>query len=102
LTTDLGIGGALLVVAIIGKLVGTSGPAMLTTGRAGSLLISISMVPRAEIALVIMQRGINLGEWAVPSQVFSGMVVVIVVTTLVSPIILRVLLKRWPQTSGET
>jgi hypothetical protein len=49
-----------------------------------------------------MQRGLNLGEWAVPSQVFSGMVVVVAVTALISPIILRVLLKRWPQAGGET
>ena len=102
LTTGLGIGGALLAVAIIGKLVGTGGPARLTTGRTGSLLLSISMVPRAEIALVIMQRGLNLGEWAVPGQVFSGMVVVVAVTALISPIILRSLLKRWPQSGGET
>ena len=101
LTTGLGIGGALLVVAIIGKLVGTGGPAMLTTGCPGSLLLSISMVPRAEIALVIMQRGLNLGEWAVPGDVFSGMVVVVAVTAVISPMILRVLLKRWPQASGE-
>ncbi|MCJ7521619.1 MAG: cation:proton antiporter, partial [Dehalococcoidia bacterium] len=53
LTMGLGIGGALLVVAIIGKLVGAGGPAMLTTECPGSLLLSISMVPRAEIALVI-------------------------------------------------
>jgi len=102
LITGIGIGGALLAVAIIGKLVGTGGPARLTTGRTGSLLLSISMVPRAEIALVIMQRGLNLGEWAVPGQVFSGMVVVVAVTALISPIILRVLLKRWPQSAGET
>ncbi|MGB2884714.1 MAG: cation:proton antiporter [Dehalococcoidia bacterium] len=101
LTTGLGIGGALLVVAIIGKLVGTGGPATLTTAWPGSLLLSISMVPRAEIALVIMQRGLNLGEWAVPGDVFSGMVVVVAVTAVISPMILRVLLKRWPQASGE-
>jgi hypothetical protein len=59
------------------------------------------MVPRAEIALVIMQRGLNLGEWAVPGDVFSGMVVVVAVTAVISPMILRVLLKRWPQASGE-
>jgi Kef-type K+ transport system membrane component KefB len=102
LTTGLGIGGALLVVAIIGKLVGTGGPATLTTAWPGSLLLSISMVPRAEIALVIMQRGLNLGEWAVPGDVFSGMVVVVAVTAVISPMILRVLLKRWPQASEET
>ena len=101
LTMGLGIGGALLVVAIIGKLVGTGGPATLTTRWPGSLLLSISMVPRAEIALVIMQRGLNLGEWAVPGDVFSGMVVVVAVTAVISPMILRVLLKRWPQASGE-
>jgi Kef-type K+ transport system membrane component KefB len=97
LTMGLGVGGALLAVAIVGKLAGTGGPALITTGRTGALLLAISMVPRAEIALVIMQGGLNLGEWAVPGHVFSGMVLVAIVTSVISPVILRPLLKRWPQ-----
>jgi len=62
---------------------------------AGALLLGVSMVPRVEINMVIMQRGLDLGDRAVPSHVFSAMVVLSMVTAIVSPIILRPLLKRW-------
>jgi Kef-type K+ transport system membrane component KefB len=100
--SGLGVGGALLAVATIGKLVGNGGPALFTTGTTGALLLSVSMVPRAEIALVVMQRGLSLGEWAVPSHVFSGMVIVVAVTALVSPLVLRLMLRKWPQPADDT
>jgi len=58
-------------------------------------LLGISMIPRAEIAMVIMHRGLLLGEWAVPNDVFSAMVLVSVATLVISPIIISLLLKRW-------
>lgn len=62
---------------------------------AGALLLGVSMVPRAEINMVIMQRGLDLGDWAVPLHVFSAMMVLSPVSAIVSPIILCPLLKRW-------
>jgi hypothetical protein len=55
------------------------------------------MIPRAEIAMVVMQRGHQLGEWAVPENVFSAMVMVSLSTCIFAPIILKFLLNRWPQ-----
>ncbi len=97
LASGLGIGGVLLGVAVLGKVVGTAGPAIVPIGWTGALLLSVSMVPRAEIAMVIMQRGLNQGDWAVPADVFSGMVLVTAVTAIVTPIVLRRMLRRWPQ-----
>ena len=97
LTTALGLGGILLGVAVLGKVIGTCAPALITVGWASSLLLGISMIPRAEIAMVIMERGHALGGWAVPSQVFSAMAVVVAGTCIISPFILRSLLQRWPQ-----
>jgi hypothetical protein len=77
--------------------VGTAGPAIAPLGWAGAFLLSVSMVPRAEIAMVIMQRGLNQGDWAVPANVFSGMVVVAAVTAIGTPIVLRRVLRHWPQ-----
>jgi Kef-type K+ transport system membrane component KefB len=101
LIPGLEIGGVLLAVALVGKLVGTGGPALFISGWRGAVLLSVSMIPRAEIALIIMQRGIGLGEWAVPDRVFSGMVVVVAVTALCTPVILRLLLKQWPQENED-
>jgi Kef-type K+ transport system membrane component KefB len=85
----------LLMVAFAGKMIGAGTPALATTSWTGALLLRVSMVPRAEITMVIMQRGLDLGDWAVPSHVFSAMVVLSLVSAIVPPIILRPLLKRW-------
>ncbi|MFW6102037.1 MAG: cation:proton antiporter [Chloroflexota bacterium] len=85
----------LLMVAFAGKITGAGTPALATTSWTGALLLGVSMVPRAEITMVIMQRGLDLGDWAVPSNVFSAMVVLSLVSAIVPPIILRPLLKRW-------
>jgi len=55
------------------------------------------MLPRAEIALIIMQRGSALGDWAVPSSVYGATVFVSAVTCLIAPLVLRPLFGRWPQ-----
>ncbi len=88
------IGGLLLVVAVLGKVVGAGLPALLTTSSAGALLIGISMVPRAEIAMVIGQQARELGDWAMPPEVYSGIAFISLVTCLVSPFAVRALLKR--------
>jgi len=95
LTMALGMGAILLIAAIVGKVVGSSGPALISNDWRSSLLLGISMIPRAEIAMVIMHRGLLLGEWAVPNDVFSAMVLVSVATLIISPIIISLLLQRW-------
>lgn len=97
MTSALGLGLLLLMAAAFGKLFGDGTPAFITVGGSGALLVGVSMMPRAEIAMIVMQRGLSLGEWAVPSRVFGAMVVVSAATCIISPIIVRSLLRRWPQ-----
>ena len=87
--------GLLLVAAVVGKVIGTVLPAWPKLGLASSALLGISMVPRAEIAMVIMQRGSELGTWAVPASVFSAMVLVSAGTCLLTPMVLPPLLRHW-------
>jgi Kef-type K+ transport system membrane component KefB len=99
ISTALGLGTVLLVAAIVGKI--TAGvPVLFAGGFTSAVLIGLSMVPRAEIAMVIMQRGLSLGQWAMPSQVFSSMVMVSAATCVFSPVVVRQLLRRWPQKGG--
>lgn len=93
----LAIGTVLVVVAVLPKVIGAGAPALLSTDRTGALLIGLSMVPRAEIAMIIMQRGRQLGDDAVPASLFSGMVLVSAVTCVAVPWLLAALLERWPQ-----
>ena len=100
LESALGIGGVLLVVAILGKVIGAGGPALLTTGSAGAALIGISMVPRAEIAMVIAQQGKVLGDWAMPAEVFSSIAMISIVTCLISPLGIRWIIRKFPDSLG--
>jgi len=93
----LGPGTLLLAVAVLGKVLGTGLPSVLVTGWLETILLSVSMIPRAEIAMIIMQRGHELGEWAVPDRVFGAMVMVSLASCLISPMVLKRLFKRWPQ-----
>lgn len=87
----------LLAVAVLGKVIGAGVPALLSTAGSGAVLIGVSMVPRAEIAMVIMQEGRKLGDWAVPPDLFTAMALVSLTTCLFAPLIVRAMLARWPQ-----
>ncbi|MEL0113062.1 MAG: hypothetical protein VW835_15130, partial [Rickettsiales bacterium] len=97
LQSGLMIGAVLLIVAVLGKVIGAGLPALLTTGASGALLIGVSMVPRAEIAMVIGQQARDLGDWAMPVEVYSGIAVVSLVTCLTTPFVVRALLRKWPR-----
>jgi Kef-type K+ transport system membrane component KefB len=95
LLAGLGIGVVLLAAAFVGKLVGHGITTSFLVGWTGFLLIGTSMIPRAEIAMIIMQRGLQAGPWAVPPEVFSGMAIVSMGTCLAAPLIVRPMLERW-------
>lgn len=98
LTAALGSSLLLLSAALLGKLMGIGGLMLLTQSDASSAtLLGISMIPRAEITMVIMQRGRDLGDWAISPQLFAGMTLVAIATCIISPILLYPLLKQWPQ-----
>lgn len=97
------LGSVLLAAAILGKTVGVMIPALRQLGLVSAGLLGISMVPRAEIAMIIMQRGAELGTWAVPPEVFSAMVFVSAGTCLLIPALLYTLLVRYgPQADPES
>jgi len=91
----LGLGALLLVAGALGKIGGTW---LAVAGSAAGLLIGISMVPRAEIAMIIMQHGRALGDWAVPEELFGAIVAMALGSCLVTPVVMRSLLRRYPQT----
>lgn len=90
-------GALLLIAAAAGKILGTGIPSLWFAGWKESLLLGVSMVPRAEIAMVIIQKGHDLGGWAMPEAAFGSMILVALMSCLLSPLILRNLMKRWPQ-----
>lgn len=91
----LGAGAALAMVAILGKIAGTGAVTWLFTGTYGAFLIGASMVPRAEITMVVIQRGKELGEWAMPDDLYAAMVFVSATTCLGTTLFLHWALRRW-------
>jgi Kef-type K+ transport system membrane component KefB len=71
-----------------------TGSALLVIGRNDAALLGVSMIPRAEIAMVIVYQCRQLGERVVPDEVLAGMVLVTAASTIVCPLVLRPLLKR--------
>lgn len=74
---------AFSVVAIIGKLV-CGLPAGRETDRVS---IGVGMIPRGEVGLIFASIGKGLG--VVSGSLFSALVVMVIVTTLITPILLK-------------
>ncbi len=71
------------VVAIIGKLL--SG---LPAGKGvDRLVVGVGMIPRGEVGLIFASIGKGLG--VIGDDVFSAIVIMVIVTTLISPIVLK-------------
>jgi len=94
-------GVVLLAVAILGKLVANGGGTLSFSGAAGATAIGVSMVPRAEITMVVMQKARSLGAWAAPQSAYSAMALVSLVTVIVAPLVLRRVLTRLEGPAGS-
>jgi Kef-type K+ transport system membrane component KefB len=91
--SSLSTGIVLLVPAVLGKFLGVFLPALRTVNRMDAVRLGISMVPRAEIALVIVYQCQQLGKEVVDDSVFGALVFISIATSIFSPIVLRFL---WP------
>ena len=89
MVSGLGVGAVLVVAAVLGKVLGAAVPARRHFGWTGSLAIGLSLVPRAEIALVIAERAHELGDRILSSEHLASIVVVSVTTSLVAPYFVR-------------
>ena len=85
----LSLGAVLIVCALVGKLVCGIG---LLGGGVNRLAIGIGMIPRGEVGLIFAGIGVRmtLGEKPVLTQgMFSAIVLMVLVTTLLAPVGLR-------------
>lgn len=69
----------LCIIAIFGKLLG----GLAAGGKVNRLFIGIGMVPRGEVGLIFASMGRSIG--VVNDQMFSAIVVMVVVTTVIAP-----------------
>ena len=92
----LGLAAALTIAAIVGKQVCSFGVIGKGVDR---LTVGIGMVPRGEVGLIFANIGLGLkvgGERIVDAATFSAIVVMVIVTTMVTPPALKWSLGRIP------
>jgi mannitol/fructose-specific phosphotransferase system IIA component (Ntr-type) len=85
-------GGVYTLAAVLAKIIGCGGPALLLGFNAkGALRIGVGMVPRGEVALII--AGIGLASGVLDNQLFSIAILLTLITTVISPSLLSATLK---------
>lgn len=82
--------GALLLVAILGKLL--SGIFLKEECAKGKFLIGTAMIPRGEVGLIFASVGLSAG--VLQSEMYTSLVLVITITTLIAPVMLRCFYKH--------
>ena len=81
----------LLVVAILSKIIGCGLGAKICGYSADEAFhIGIGMVSRGEVALIVAQKGYSMG--LLSGDLFSPIVLVVIITTIVTPILLKKLM----------
>lgn len=93
---SLGLAGALFIPAAMGKFIGVAAPALAIVRRLDAVLLGVSMIPRAEITMVIVYQCRQLGDDIVPNNVFAAIVLVAVITSVFAPLVLRSMLVKQP------
>lgn len=86
----------LLLVAILSKVMGCGLGAKLC-GFSGkdSMQIGVGMISRGEVALIVAQKGSQCG--LLNNNLFGAVVLVVIVTTLITPVLLKVVMRETPQ-----
>ncbi len=84
----------LIVVAIVGKMIGCYIPARFAgkLSHNSGMIVGVGMIPRAEVGLIVAAAGYIAG--AISLGLYGAAVAVCVVTTLVTPAMLKPFFKR--------
>jgi len=92
----------LIVAAVLGKAVGCYIPARFfgKLSHAESMIVGIGMVPRGEVGLIIAGAGLLAG--AISRDLFGAAVAVSLITTLITPAMLRPFFKMQLEPVTET
>ena len=81
-----------VAAGLVSKIVGCGAAAKVCGFNAkDSLKIGIGMIARGEVALIVAQKGIESG--IVPSVYLSAVIVLVIVSSLLAPVLLKLLFK---------
>jgi len=87
----------ILVVAVLGKVIGCGALAWMTGfSYRESLRVGVGMISRGEVGLIV--AGYGLANGIIGQDVFSVMILMVLVTTMITPLWLR---QVFPRVYGE-
>ena len=89
------LGGALIVVAVIGKVVSGF---FIRESRFRQMAIGLAMIPRGEVGLIFAQLGLN--QRILDAETYAALLVVIALTTIAPPFMLKAYYARRGQQHG--
>lgn len=79
---------AIVVIAVLAKIIGCGlGARMFKYSKSECIQIGAGMVSRGEVALVVMDKG---GKALMPSNLQGPIVIMVVATTIIAPILLKI------------
>lgn len=87
---DLELIAALTLIAIVAKLF-ACGIAALPLGRRSALLVGLGMIPRGEVGIVVANESLRIP--AIPNAYYSIGIAMAVLTSLIGPLLLRLVLR---------
>jgi Kef-type K+ transport system membrane component KefB len=89
----------LFVIAVVSKVIGAGlGARLAGLTNAESLRVGVGMISRGEVGLIV--AGIGVQQGIISSEVFSMVVVLVLLTTLVTPLLLRMVFPKMPAVSA--
>ena len=81
----------LIVIAILTKVVGCGlGAKICGCNWSEALQVGVGMISRGEVALIVAQKGYSVG--LLDDDLFAPIVIVVIVTTLITPILLKIVM----------
>lgn len=79
---------AVILAAVLGKVIGCGiGAKVSKFSNREALQVSIGMIPRAEVALIITNLGLELG--VIGKDIFTAIILMVLVSTIVTPPLLK-------------
>ena len=86
-----------MAVALLSKIIGCGLFARVCrTPMKHALKIGVGMMTRGEVALIVSQKGMNVG--LLDPVYFTSVILLIITSSVLTPILLKVLYAKWPET----
>ena len=87
------MGGLLTFIGIVSKIIGCGiGAKLVNFTTRESFQIGISMIPRAEVALIVANIGVNKG--IIGYEILASTILLVIISTVVTPLLLKISYKN--------